>query len=77
MRVTGYLQGIKVLNSGGDGEQGTFSSETVWDSYKSQPLVSVALNGDVLSYYGGNMAAYLIYSDDAAYGHLQDLRDDN
>lgn len=60
-----------------DERQGGISQETVWDSYKSQPLVSVVLNGDVLSYYGGNMAAYLIYNDDIAYEKLQSLRNSN
>lgn len=64
-------------NSSWEEGQGGISQETMWDSYKSQPLVSVALNGDVLSYYGGNMAAYLIYNDDTAYEQLQSLRSNN
>lgn len=58
-------------------EEESFSKETIWNSYKAQPLVTVALNGDVLTYSGGNMALYLIYNDDTAYEQLQDLRRGN
>lgn len=59
-----------------EGEQETFSREAIWNAHKAQPLVTVALNGDVLTYTGGNMAEYLIYNDDAAYGQFQDLLQD-
>lgn len=45
----------------------SFSQETHWNTIKSQPLVTVTLGEDVLNYYGGNMAAYQIFEDDAAY----------
>lgn len=48
----------------------SFSQEARWDTIKSQPLVTVTLSEDVLNYYGGNMAAYQIFGDDAAYGAL-------
>lgn len=58
-------------------EEEIFSEETIWNAYKVQPLVTVALNDNVLTYDGGNMAAYLIYNDDTAYEHLQSLRSNN
>ena len=58
-------------------EEEIFSEETIWNAYKVQPLVTVALNDNVLTYDGGNMAAYLIYNDDIAYEQLQSLRSNN
>lgn len=60
-----------------EGEQENIFKEAIWNAHKAQPLVTVALNGNVLIYTGGNMAEYLIYNDDAAYEQLQDLRSGN
>lgn len=45
----------------------SFSKETVWNSLKSQPLVTVTLGENSLSYNAQNMAGYLMIRDEERY----------
>ena len=52
------------------GAGASFAKETIWNSLKSQPLVTVTLGETTLSYNAHNMAAYLIVQDEERYKEL-------
>ncbi len=48
-----------------DGGQGVFSMESVWNTIKTQPLVTVTLHDNILIYHAANMAGYLKFCGDS------------
>lgn len=68
---------MKVEATAWNDEQGGFSKEAVWNTYKSESLVAANLSGNILYYQAGNMAAYQLCVDDSAYEELKNYLDAN
>lgn len=75
-RIQERFQYVQLESPAWNDEQGVFSKETVWNTIKGQSLVAVTLNGNILYYNAGHMAAYLVLNDDNAYEKMQSYLND-